>query len=150
MKTANECVAISHRSLLTVKCSYRRFTIYSLSPQHIHIIIVGFFCQAEGHLQERPRPAHHLGLSFSRAQPRSVEPSALDGLAENIVSGIYWRGLSSRQEIVWDVSLIRTILSQCNCLSPPCKHDHKLLGPLLFHFFFLIPDFPPTKAKHAG
>lgn len=64
------------------------------------------------------------------------QPSAPDGLAENLVSGIYWRGLSSGPEIVRDFSLILTVLSQCNYPSPPCKHDHKLLGHFFFSFWY--------------
>lgn len=45
--------------------------IYGLSP----LIIVGFCCEAEGHLRERPRTARHLAASFSGTQPRGVDNS---------------------------------------------------------------------------
>lgn len=52
--------------------------------------------------------------------------AALDGLAENWVSGIYLSGLSSGPKTVRVISLIPAILLQCNCPSPACKRDREL------------------------
>ena len=106
-------------------------TIYSLSVFNLQRSAASVRLWREG--EGRGRGHGHL-ITLACPSADGVNPpvlttaitAALDGLAENWVSGIYLSGLSSGPKIVRVTSLIPAILPQCNCPSPPCKRDREL------------------------
>ena len=122
-------------------------TIYSLSVFNLQRSAASVRLWREG--EGRGRGHGHL-ITLACPSADGVNPpvlttaitAALDGLAENWVSGIYLSGLSSGPKIVRVTSLIPAILPQCNCPSPPCKRDREL--------FVAITKKSKKKTKNAA
>lgn len=120
--------------MLTMKCSDQRqnyvqpfFSTYT--NNHCWVLLRSWRTFArKATASSSPRLVLQQGLT-----PRCWQlPSTLDGLAENIVSGIYWRGLSSGWEIVWVFTLILTILFLF------CRHNVNMTTSCSVTFYFLF------------